>query len=156
MEKRGNINPAEREFMQLTGADKFRIVLKMFGTEQARQNFIKKCQEYYAIRTKTQARANVENYRKGPKVDYSPPKRAEVHNAIMDTIKRLANAKKWGPLQEKVLNEMSDREVVAQIIHDYLSHEKWLAESDDEYKNSGGPKEGQSDTAYFHSLGRGE
>jgi hypothetical protein len=55
------------------------------------------------------------------------------------------------PLQEKILGEMADREVTAEIIREWvLAHEDKEDDEEDEPRKPSG----MSDTAYFHSLGK--
>lgn len=147
----------EFEQPQSTNYEKMRVVLGLFGSEKARENFLNLCREYNEIRNKHKARAMLvdgENYSRG-KSD-SSGQRATIHNAIMTTLGKLS-MQKLQPDQQAVLNEMASRDFTAQVIHDYLAedaviHQEYVdSGEDDEYK-----KPPQSNVAYFHSLGKGE
>jgi hypothetical protein len=98
------------------------VVLDLFGTQAAREKFIDLCKDYLEARNEQiVASDGGESYRKGKKeVPYSPPHRAKFHNAIMETLHKLA-LQKLTPLQEKVLFPMHDREVTAGIIATAIS-----------------------------------
>jgi hypothetical protein len=92
--------------------------------------------------------ADAEHYQPTGKRTYSPPRRAILHNQIMDTLKRLS-LQKLNPLSQKVLYEMADREVAGDIIKEWvLANENEEDEDVEAHKrnNMSGP-------AYFHSLG---
>ena len=140
---------------ELSGKEKFDIILGLFGTEQARENFISLCQEYYKARMEQAPPIeDAENYRSQRKVGYSPPRRAYVHNIIMETLTRLATeSKNLTPVQESVLRDFHSRDNVAQAIKEYVFAGEDKDEEDDEdvvQKKKGD----MSGPAYFHSLGR--
>jgi hypothetical protein len=107
----------ERTYESLSDGEKFQIVLGLFGTPAAREKFIDLCKNYLEARNEQiVASDGEESYRKGKKgISYSPPHRAKFHNAIMETLHKLA-LQKLKPIQEQVLFPMHDREVAAGII----------------------------------------
>lgn len=138
---------------KLSNQDKFEIVLKLFGSESAKNIFLGLCREYNDLRRTQKAHeiaGDQEHYRKNKAYDQSPPQRANIHNQIMDTLKRLS-LQKLTDTQRSILFELASREFTTRVIHDYLEEENH--DEDDEYRN---PTKGSSETAYFHSLSRGE
>jgi hypothetical protein len=107
----------ERTYESLSDGEKFQIVLGLFGTPAARENFIDLCKNYLEAQNEQMVASNSEeSYRKGKNsVSYSSPHRAKFHNKIMATLHGLA-LQKLKPIQEKVLFPMHDREVAAGII----------------------------------------
>lgn len=132
---------------------KFEIILGLFGSDKARENFIALCKEYDQERSEQVVLSgDAENYKHGDKkIPYSPPKRAHLHNKVMETIAKLATqSKKLTPLQEAVLRDLHSRENAAQAIHKYLLEGHTADDEEDEIRKKGG----QSEVAYFHSLGK--
>lgn len=151
--------PQEKgEPAKISPKKKFEILLTLFGSDNAREHFISLCREYDTERSNDVAVAGMgdaENYRHGRKaVPYSPPKRAHLHNRIMEIIGKLATqSKKLTPHQEKVLTDLGSRENVAQAIHAYVLNRE---NEDDGYDEEEEIRKGQkqSEVAYYHSLGR--
>ena len=140
---------------KLNGREKLKAILALFGTDAAREKFLEKCREYIEART----RAIHESYAPDAAVRHravaSGPKQAAIHNQIMETLTRLAaQAENVSPLQRGILIEMYNRDVTAQIIKEYVSSEG-VVHVEDEDEEEGGRKKGMSDTAYYHSLGKG-
>lgn len=138
-----------------SGLEKLNTLLGMFGTEKARDNFISLCEQYYKARTEqVQANNDTENYSRNKKVVYSPPRRAQIHNAIMEIIGRIATESK-NPTAEQaeVLRDFASRENVAQAIKEYVLHQDSVDEEDDE-DEAVKKKQNMSGPSYFHSLGR--
>ncbi len=139
---------------KLSGKQKFDILLGLFGSAEARDRFVSICKEYYIARTKQTVQGNDgENHKPKKGVVYSPPKRAALHNKIMDTIGRIATeSKNLNELQLSVLRNFASRENVAQAIKGYILAENTLEEDEDEDAIK---KTTMSETAYFHSLSKG-
>jgi hypothetical protein len=134
----------------LSGKEKFDIVLKLFGTEKARDSFIELCKEYASLRIANSADAAGENYMPRQKRTYSPPRRANLHNRIMETLKALS-LQRLDPLPEKVLFEMASRETAGKIVKEWeLANEHEDDEEDEAVRKRGD----MSGSAYYHSLGR--
>jgi len=90
-------------------------VLSLFGTEEAKERFVKLCEDYLiAFR-----RYKLQDV--GVKI--SDKIRARIHNEIMDTLQRLSMAPKIksGSKEEKVLWALADRDKVAEMIEEYFS-----------------------------------
>lgn len=139
---------------QLSGKEKFEQILALFGTDTARENFVETCRLYIEARQRAvrESYAPQESVRR--RAISSSPKQAVIHNKVMDTITRLANqAENVSPLQRKILIEMHDRDVTAEIIREYVSTVHRVKEIDED-EETGGRKKGMSDTAYYHSLGK--
>lgn len=80
-------NPAEK----FSPKEKFEVLLGLFGNEKARQNFITLCKEYRVERvTQVVSQDQNETFVPKGKEEYSPPKRADLHNKIMEIIAKLA------------------------------------------------------------------
>ena len=148
-----NVEVAKKE---LPPYEKFNILLGLFGTDKARENFLETCKKYLSARIAHETQINTseaENYRP-KKITYSPPQRASLHNAIMDTISRLATeTKNPSPEQSAVLSDFYSREDIAKSIKSYFAHESSQEYLDDEDE----PKVNRRDIsgpAYFHSLGK--
>ncbi len=150
-------NPPENpqdSYEQLSGKEKFEQILALFGTDAAREAFVETCRKYIEARQ----RAVRESYAPEPSVRHravmSSPKQAVIHNKVMDTLTRLANqAPNVSPLQRKILIEMHNRDTTAEIIREYVSAVHRAKKEDDD-ESDGGRKDGMSDTAYYHSLGK--
>ncbi len=149
-------NPKGNE--QLSGKEKFEAILALFGTDSARDAFIRSCREYIGARDT----ANVESYAPDSftrhKAVISSPKQSIIHNKIMDTLTRLASqAPIISPLQAEVLREMHDRNITAKIIREYLAAKHAavinVEEKDDEEEDEK-ERGGMSDTAFYHFLGK--
>lgn len=129
---------------------KFKVLLGLFGSDKARENFLALCKEYNSERvSQVVSQEDSENYRRKRPVTYSPPKRAALHNSIMETISRLATqTKNLTGEQEAALRDFHSREHVAEAIQAYILAEKGIT--------GGGEIERRdmSDVAYFHSLGK--
>lgn len=140
----------EQRFNALSGKEKFDIVLKLFGTQKARDTFVGICEEYAALRIANSAEIAGENYEPRQRRTYSPPRRANLHNRIMETLKQLS-LQKLDPLSEKVLFEMASRETAGKIIKEWeLANEHEEDEEDEAVRRRGD----MSGTAYYHSLGK--
>ena len=139
---------------KLGGKEKLEEILKLFGTDQARENFIKTCRDYIEARN----RAIRESYAEAPSIRRhavtSGPKQAVIHNKIMDTLTRLASQSlEISPVQREILTEMHNRDVTAQVVREYV--ESVRAVPKEESEEDAGEKRGKmSDTAYYHSLGK--
>lgn len=82
---------------------------------------------------------------------YSPPKRADFHNQIMDTLKKLATqTRKMDPVTQKVLYEVASREAMALIAQEWVSANEYGEDEDEDHKARRGTS---STTAFFHSRG---
>ncbi len=146
----GNENDSEK----LSGREKFEIILGLFGTDTAREAFIETCKQYVSSRRDSVLRPDAENYQAGHRPAYSPPRRANLHNSIMETLTSIATqSKSLSPLQTKVLREMYDRNITAEIVKEYIASISNNDEGDEDEKQK--KRSGQSDTAYYHSLGKG-
>lgn len=128
-------------------------VLALFGTDTARDVFVQKCREYIEARDKAIRESYSPDASVRRRAITSSPKQAVLHNAIMDTLTRLASqALSISPIQGEVLREMHNREVTAKIIREYVATRTVVDE--DEKEEGITKKGGMSDTAYYHSLGR--
>jgi hypothetical protein len=138
---------------KLSLKEKFAVLLSVFGTEQARRNFIALCREYNTERVaQVVSQDDGENYRAKKSIVYSPPQRANLHNRIMETIGKLSvQSKKITPRQEAVLRDFHSREKVAEAVAAFILAESGLGGGDDLSEEG---RKNMSDTAYFHSLGR--
>lgn len=136
--------------------EKFEILLSLFGNKQARENFISLCKEYHREKIQqTILPEDAENHRLKKKIIYSPPRRAHLHNAIMDTIARLATqSRNLTSSQESVLRDLHSRENVAEAIRAYILSENGVNEEDDEDEIMKKGTSSESEVAHFHSLGR--
>ena len=74
----------------LSGKEKFEVVLKLFGSEAAKNAFLETCREYVQERKVSSDDGHGENYVPRSRRTYSPPQRANLHNRIMETLKRLS------------------------------------------------------------------
>jgi hypothetical protein len=142
-------DPVEQEYQALSDKEKFEHILSLFGTKVARDNFIDTCKKYIAER-RTSSGSGRSEYSETGHI-YSPPKRADLHNAIMDTLKRLvAQTKKIDPVTEKVLREVASREAMALITQEWVSAEEYGEDEDEDHR----ARKGTSwPTAFFHSRG---
>jgi aromatic ring-opening dioxygenase LigB subunit len=145
----------EKKFESLSRNEKFEIILRLFGTASARDNFIDLCENYLRERGTSVSHEDAETYR--PKVShtYSPPRRANYHNRIMTTLRNLS-LQRLAPLQEKVLREMAEREAAALIIKAGMLAREDADFEDEDDSPARGKNINPSGTAYFHSLGKGE
>lgn len=147
-------NP-ENKSEQQSGKQKLEQILQPFGTDAAREAFIENCKNYIEART----RAVHESYSPDAAIRRraitSGPKQAVIHNTIMDTLTRLAaQSLNISPIQQEILREMHNRDVTADYIKEYVaSVDKTIPNEDEE--EEGHRKKGMSDTAYYHSLGKG-
>ncbi len=141
--------------------ENFRTILGMFGTTKAKGRFLSLCREYWTVRAVHDiSLGDGENYHPSRKIEYSPQGRADTHNAIMDTIGRLAvQTKKYTPKQEMALRAFAEREEVAQAIREYILDEKDkdkdYLEDEDQPGSKTDPRK-VSDVAYYHNLSHGE
>lgn len=131
----------------LSGKEKFDVVLNLFGSEAAKNAFLEACKKYVTERKTSSNIGHDEIYVPRTRRTYSPPKRAALHNQIMETLKRLS-LQKLDPLSEKVLFEMADREIAGGIIEDWVRANEG-EEDEDEIER----KKGKSTTTYYHSKG---
>lgn len=133
------------------------VVLAMFGTDVARENFKQLCKQYIEVRN----RAIHESYAPDTSVRHhavtSGPKQAVLHNQIMDAIYRLGSQSvNMSPTQNAVIQEMADRDATVAIIKDYEVAQGVLRKEDDaDDEEPGGRKKGVSDIAYYRSLSKG-
>src|SRR3989338_4569860 len=144
---------------QLNGREKFEAVLSLFGTDEARGNFVRLCRDY------TEARANAVTASYSPEVSVrrtaiiSNLQQAALHNRIMDALTRIASqAPAIAPLtptQQSVLREMHDREVTVKIIREYISLAPMPKEEEEEGGTGNGKKGGMSDIAHYRLLNKG-
>ncbi len=143
----------KNEQRELSGVEKFEEILKLFGTETAREAFVATCKEYISTRRIENSRDG-ENYSRGS-TKYSHPKRADLHNTIMDILARLgAQSKNISAQQETILREIHNRDDAAEIIKAYIVTTEHQKDEDEDEKIK--KKQNMSGTAYFHSLGKGE
>ena len=142
----------EQEQRELSDIEKFGEVLKLFGTDQAREGFLATCKEYISTR-RIENTKDGENYSRD--IKYSHPKRADLHNTIMDILSRLATqSKNISPQQETILRKMHNRDDAAEIIRAYVVATEHQEDEDEDEKIK--RRQTMSGTAYFHSLGKGE
>jgi len=145
----------EQKPEELSGKEKFEVILKLFGSETARHAFIETCKQYVALRTFSSESALEEG--QGDERDkYTlSPKRAILHNRIMETLKHLSLGR-LDPLSEKVLHEMASREITKQIVKEWvLAHENAVDEDEDiKATEEIRKKNDMSGPSYFHSLGK--
>ena len=113
-----SLENVEQKFESLSPNEKFEIVLKLFGSAKAKDVFIETCKEYADLRNAAPADALGENYEPRQKRTYSPPRRANIHNRIMETLKQLS-LQRLDPLSQKVLFEMASRETAGKIIKEW-------------------------------------
>ena len=153
-----SIKNTEKVKKELLPHEKFNILLGLFGTDRARKSFLETCKNYLSARImhETQAKmSDAENYRT-KKITYSPPERANIHNAIMDTISRLATeTKNPTPEQSAILRDFYSREDIATAIKSYFTHEsktEYIKDEDEDKPEV--KKKDMSDPAYFHYLGK--
>lgn len=157
--KTNSSESSENKLEKLSATKKIEAILALFGTDAARDVFMKSCREYIKARDI----ANVESYAPDSftrrKAITSSPKQSIIHNRIMDTLTRLASqAPSISPLQAEVLREMHDRDKTAEIIRKYLEETRaTVVEDEDEEDGERDEKErgGMSDTAFYHFLGKG-
>jgi hypothetical protein len=148
-------NPERKE--QLGGKEKLEVILALFGTDSAREAFVETCRKYIEARDRAvrESYAPVESVRR--RAVMSSPKQAVLHNKIMDALTRLASQSlNISPLQSEVLREMHNRDTTAQIIREYVAFKGATDVVDEDDEDEGGRKKGMSDTAYYHSLGKGD
>ncbi len=143
-------DPVEKNFESLSPSEKFKIVLKLFGSAKARDAFMETCKEYANLRNANSNDVLGENYEPRARRSYSPPRRANLHNRIMETLKQLS-LQKLNPLSEKVLFEMASRETAGKIIKEWALASEDKEDEEDEAVRK---RNDVSDTAYYHSLGR--
>jgi hypothetical protein len=142
-------NDPEQEYQALSGKEKFERLLDLFGNGTARDTFIETCRKYVA--EKRLSSGSGRNEYPGEKQKYSPPKRADLHNSIMETLKRLATqTRKMDPVTEKVLFEVASRETMASIAEEWISSNEYGEDEDEDRKARKGTS---SMTAFFHSRG---
>lgn len=145
----------DSSFERFSPEGKLDVILGLFGSEKARQNFISLCEEYNMERTRSRILpddAEGSGLKKA-KISYSPPKRAHLHNMIMEIIGKLAiQFENPTPLQKKVLGELHSRENVAEAIRAYIINERGAGQEDGEREIRENTK---SPTAYFHFLNKG-
>jgi len=95
-------------------SDAWETLLSLFGTEKARNNFLKLCNQY--------KKELVEYKEKKVKVNsggelVSPDsKKAVFHNEIMEIIQKLNLAKNWGPEIQPILTKLQDRHLMTELI----------------------------------------
>ena len=148
--KLSQTNPVEEFSLKA----KFEILLGLFGSEKARQNFISLCKEYHKERIRQIILQDEgENYKPKNTITYSPPKRADLHNKIMEIIGKLAiQLKNTTPLQEATLRDLSSRENVAEAIREFiLAEQGTIRDGEEELLEEN--RKNMSDVAYYHSLG---
>ena len=142
-------DPVEVEYRALSGKEKFELILNLFGTETARRTFIENCRNYVAERRKSSGSGR--NEYTDTKRDYSPPQRAKFHNAIMETLKKLATqSKKIDPVTRKVLFEAASREAMAAIAQEWVAANEYGEDEDEDRQARKGTS---SLTAFYHSRG---
>lgn len=140
----------ELEYQALSGKEKFERLLGLFGTEAARAGFIETCEKYVAERRLNSSSGRSEYA--GTKQTYSPPKRAALHNKIMDTLTKLATQhKKIDPVTRKVLFEAATRETMASIAQEWVSANEYGEDTDEDQQARKGTS---SITAFYHSRGQ--
>ncbi len=88
-------------------------VLEMFGTEQAKQNFLDACEQYYE-KLNAQKLSSIRGYSESEKG------RAALHNKIMETLQKLSLAQKSNAENEKILFSLADRNKAEEMIKDYI------------------------------------
>lgn len=147
-------NESEQNEESFSRKEKFEMLLGLFGTDEARERFLSICKDYYGSRKEElPPTVDAENYRAQNNKRYSPPRRAELHNLIMETLTMLATqSKNLTPLQKSVLNEFHSREEIAGAVKEYvLAEEKREEDDEDEVERK---RSSMSGPAYFHSLGK--
>ena len=151
--KNNGLESPREEFGQLSGKEKLEAILSLFGTNLAREAFIKICERYIEARDKAIHESYSDDTYIRRRAINSSPKQAVIHNRIMDTLTRLASQTQTiSPLQNEVLRKMADRDITAQSIREYVASKgKVNANEEDEPEQR---KKGMSDTAYYHSLGK--
>jgi len=141
------------KFERLSGKEKLEAILSLFGSDAAREAFIKSCKEYIEARDKAVHESYSDDTYTRRRAVISSPKQAVIHNRIMETLTRLASqAPTISPLQSEILRKMADRDITAQIIREYVASKDET--SADEEEDPEQQRKGMSDTAYYHSLGK--
>lgn len=93
-------------------------LLRLFGTETARENFVELCAGYYKFLVKVKEQGFVDK-----KIAFKSEKgRAGLHNKIMETIYALMNQVKIDPKKEKKFRILAQRENVAKMIEDVFGY----------------------------------
>jgi|GEM_PF-1189448 len=151
--QRDHITP-RNELQRLSGKERLEVVLGLFGTDVARKNFLDKCRAYNIERKQSVPTSDGKNYQtKG--VKYSLPKRAFLHNSIMDTISRLGvQTKKLSALQREVLSELASREEVARCIRDYVVFEEGRDDDNEDEQLPTVDSSSNFGASKWHTLGR--
>ena len=143
-------NNPEQEYLAFSGKEKFERLLGLFGTQTARDGFIETCRKYIGERRLSSGSGRSEY--PGEKKKYTSPQRAKLHNAIMDTLKRLATqTRKIDPVTEKILYEVAERDTMAAIAEEWVSANEYGEDEDEDQKARRGTS---SMTNFFHSRGK--
>jgi len=74
-------------------------ILRMFGTETARENFLALCSEYYGERVRQETAEHVQ-------IPITNSRRAELHNDIMVIIQKLYTRSSSAPPTRKEIGNM--------------------------------------------------
>lgn len=154
------MNPAEyppkNKPEQLNSSEKFEAILSLFGSDVAREAFVGLCKEYTEARNKANLESYATDFYVRRQAIVSSPKQAILHNRIMDALTRIASqAPTISPAQREVLREMHDRELTAKLLKEHFSHGKAIREEEEDGGTGKGKKNGMSEVAYYHSLGKG-
>lgn len=94
-------------------------LLSLFGTEQARENFLSSCKQYRKSLWRRKQEEITEKFLKRAESEESSE--ARIHNEIMDIIARLSSETD-DQQATHIFSELGDRHKVAQAILDYLDH----------------------------------
>lgn len=98
---------------ELSHAKKIERVLKMFGSEKAKENFLSLIDRYYeAMSKQKQSSLAVKSI--------AETERSNIHNELMEIIQALAVHAKEGSEEEKILREFADRHKLIEAIDDWI------------------------------------
>jgi len=135
---------------ELSPREKFEVLLGMFGTEKAKEKFLKLCREYFIYKVAPVNENDSENYKADKKPKYSNPLLSRAHDHLKDVFTRLAlEYKNPSAVHEQVLREFQSRTLLGEAVRAYIHSLDNMDDDEDVEK-----MRGRSDTAYFHSLGR--
>jgi len=152
--KKINAMPSHEKAKKPDLVGQFSTLLTMFGTDVARENFLRHCRAYNSERIERERTQRVAEV-SGEAPAKSSPMRSQLHNKIMETIQAISlGTKRPTKEQQEALNTFASREDVAHAIHDFVKSEHKEARNtvhDDEYEQA---PSAPSSAREWHMLGK--
>ncbi|GEM_PF-3363299 len=103
-------------------ASEWGTLLSLFGTKEARQNFIDLCQKYKNQIVLYKESAVKQNYAGEYKNTVEHFRKADYHHEIMKILNKLKAAKQWPPKIEQLLTNLQDGKLVEALVDEVCQY----------------------------------